>query len=143
MNTELIIGVAIVLLLIALLIISIMTKIEMRKSISKLHQGESFEVQIFPWKENIEEGTFLKKQSIRIGYKYQLFVNGIPCFEPHIQVHETLIATKLDKESINIAVLGLKETISALSNIHPAIKAVGDSANIAQTLLALVPKNRR
>jgi hypothetical protein len=110
---------------------------EMRKKISEL---QNFEVQIFPWKENIEEGHIFKTQSIKIGYKYQLFVNGMPCFEPHTLVHETLVVNKLDKENINIAINGLQNTITALANIHPTVKAVGDCTQIANTLLGLAAK---
>ncbi len=101
-------------------------------------KSQGWEVQIFPWKEDIEEGAFFKKQSVRIGFKYQLFVNGIPCFEPHVQIHETLVTTKLDADSINIAVSSLKEAMNAMSNIHPAIKTIGDGTNLAKSLLSMV-----
>jgi hypothetical protein len=139
MSIELIIGIITMLLLIALLIISIRTKIEMRKRISDL-QNQNFEVQIFPWKENTETGHFFKKHELKIGYKYQLFINGIPCFEPHVQIHETLVVNKLDKENIQIAINGLQSAISAAANIHPSVKAVGDCNEIANTLLGLIPK---
>jgi hypothetical protein len=135
MNIELIIGLVIVLLLIVLLIISISTKLEMRKQ-----KTQGFEVQIFPWKENIEEGHFFKKQSIQIGYQYQLFINGIPCLQPHIQILETVVVNKLDEENINIAIKGLQNTITALASIHPSVKAVGDCSQIASTLLSLAAK---
>ena len=102
---------------------------------------QGWEVQISPWKEDAEEGTIFKKQTVKIGYKYQLFVNGVPCFEPHIQIYDILTTTKLDAESVNIAVSGLKEVIGALANIHPSIKTVGDGANLAKSLLSLTGKN--
>ncbi|NDV97197.1 hypothetical protein D0T84_20155 [Dysgonomonas sp. 521] len=102
---------------------------------------QGWEVQIYPWKEDVEEGTIFKKQTVKIGYKYQLYVNGVPCFEPHIQIHDTLITTKMDADSVSIAVAGLKETMDALSNIHPAIKTIGDGTNLAKSLLNLTTKN--
>jgi hypothetical protein len=139
MSVEFIIGVIIALLLVALLIITISIKIDMRKRIPDL-QKQNFEVQIFPWKESIETGTFFKKNELNIGYKYQLVINGIPCFEPHVQIHETLVTNNLDKDNIQIAINGLQSTINALANVHPSVKAVGDCSDIANSLLGLVAK---
>jgi hypothetical protein len=139
MSIELIVGIVTALLLVALLIISISIKTDTRKRIPN-HLKQNFEVQIFPWKEETETSHFFKKHELKIGYKYQLFINGIPCFEPHVQIHETLVVNKLDKDNIQIAINGLQSTISALASIHPSVKAVGDCNDIANSLLGLIPK---
>jgi hypothetical protein len=152
MNIEIILGVAIVSGVINILLIVILLS---RKASNKGYdagyekgrtdalKNQGWEVQISPWKENIQEGFFMKKQTINIGYQYQLFVNGIPCLQPHVQIHEKLVITKLDKESINIAIEGLTETIKSVASIHPAIKTVGDGTNFARSLLSLVPPQKK
>jgi hypothetical protein len=108
-----------------------------KKGASDSIKAQGFEVRIFPWKEDITEGIWKKRHSLQIGYQYQLFVNGVPCLQPHVQIHETIVLDKLDKEDIDIAVGGLQNIISSLANIHPAIKSAGDFANYANGLLAL------
>jgi hypothetical protein len=108
----------------------------------RLGEKTDFEVQIFPWKEDVSSGMFHTRKEINIGYKYQLFVKGMPCFEPHVQIHEKLVISQLNKENVEFALNSLTKTITQLSNIHPAIKAVDDGTNIAHSLLNLIPNKK-
>ncbi|MBK6512486.1 MAG: hypothetical protein IPG06_25610 [Haliea sp.] len=45
----------------------------------------------YPYKEEHgKDGVIFDERRVEIGYKYQLFVNGTPCFQPHIVATDTL-----------------------------------------------------
>jgi hypothetical protein len=112
-----------------------------KQGCADMGEKQGWSVQIFPWKEDTETGFIMKTHTVKIGYKYQLFINGIPCFPPHVETIDTLSVNKLDKEAINAAVEGVKEAINAVANIHPAIRSVGDASKaIAQPLYGLIGK---
>lgn len=48
----------------------------------------------------IEKGVFSKQHKVEIGYKYQLFVQGLPCFEPHAVVVERSVHKEVNEETI-------------------------------------------
>ena len=47
-----------------------------------------------------EKGIFTKETKVEIGYKYQLFVQGLPCFEPHTMVLESTVHKEVDQETL-------------------------------------------
>lgn len=99
-------------------------------------------VQIIPWKEEIDSSTFFKnKKSIKVGYKHQLFSNGMPCFEPHVTVVEELTVDKLNEENINRALTNLELVMTNIPNTGSvAVKVLGNGKDIAQSLLTLAKK---
>lgn len=59
---------------------------------------KSFSVRVRPWINCIKKDEFFSTSYlIQIGYSYQLFINGIPCFEPHIIVDQ-----QKEEKSINM-----------------------------------------
>jgi hypothetical protein len=110
-------------------------RVEYDKGFADAKKQQNWEVQISSWKEDIEDGVFFKTKTVQIGYQYQLFINGVPCLAPHIQIQETLQLKKLDKEGLNFAIAGLEKTITAIASAHPAIKIVSDTTHIANLLL--------
>ena len=48
-----------------------------------------------------DEGLIFKDTRIEIGYKYQLFVKGFPCFAPHVEVTESFVQKEVNQESLN------------------------------------------
>ncbi len=99
-------------------------------------------VQIIPWKEEIDSSNFFKsKKSIKVGYKHQLFSNGMPCFEPHITVVEEITVDKLNEENINRALTNLELVMNNIPNTGSvAVKVLGSGKDIAQSLLGLAKK---
>lgn len=99
-------------------------------------------VQIIPWKEEIDSSTFFKnKKSIKLGYKHQLFSNGMPCFEPHVTVVEELTVDKLNEENINRALTNLELVMTNIPNTGSvAVNVLGSGKDIAQSLLTLAKK---
>jgi hypothetical protein len=47
-------------------------------------------------------GVFTRETLIEIGYKYQLLIQGLPCFEPHTVVVETTKEREVNDETIEL-----------------------------------------
>lgn len=43
-------------------------------------------------------GFFSSKAEVRVGYQYQLFVNGVPAFSPHVIVERSEMCEKYDED---------------------------------------------
>lgn len=100
---------------------------------------KEFSVQISPWKEEVDSSNFFKnRKSVKIGYKYQLFSNGLPCLEPHTIVVEELSVDKLNEENIKNAFTNLELVMNNIPNTgNLAVKILGNSKDLAQNLLRL------
>lgn len=102
-------------------------------------QNAKFRVEMYPYKEAIiKDDFFSKRTSYEIGYKYQLFVNDIPCFQPHIQPVETIEEKELSLEKINFVV----SQIQAVMPQNAGIKLVGSLAEFSKGLIEFVPKKK-
>lgn len=99
-------------------------------------------VQIIPWKEEIDTSNFFKnRRSIKIGYKHQLFSNGMPCFEPHITVVEEIAADTLNEENINRVLTNLELVMNNIPNTGAiAVSVLGSGKDIGKSLLKLTKK---
>lgn len=99
-------------------------------------------IQIIPWKEEIDSSTLFKnKKSIKVGYKHQLFSNGMPCFEPHITVVEEINLDKMNEENIHRAFDNLELVMNNIPNTgNVAVKVLGTGKDMAQSLLKLIKK---
>jgi hypothetical protein len=49
-----------------------------------------------------QKGIFTRETKVEIGYKYQLFVQGLPCFEPHTMVLESTTHKEVDERMIEL-----------------------------------------
>lgn len=67
-------------------------------------------------------GIFSSESRIQIGYKYQLHVQGLPCFEPHSVVVEETVHKGVNDELLNV----LQE--KAVQLAQAAIEAKAGSA---------------
>ena len=47
-------------------------------------------------------GVFTKETSVEVGYKYQLLIQGLPCFEPHTVIVETTKEREVNDETIEL-----------------------------------------
>ncbi len=103
-----------------------------------------FSIQIMPWTEELDSSSFFKnKKSVKIGYKYQLFSQGLPCLQPHTVVVEELTVDKLNEENVKRAFDNLELAINNIPNAgNLAVTILGNSKQLASGLLKLVKKNR-
>lgn len=108
-------------------------------------ERKEFSVQLMPWKEEIDSSSFFKnKKSVKIGYKYQLFSNGLPCFDPHTIVVEELTVDRLNEENINKAFSNLELVMNNIPNTgNLAVKVLGNGKELANNLLGMVKKKNR
>lgn len=101
-------------------------------------------VQVSPWKEEVDSSNFFKnKRSIKIGYKYQLFSNGLPCLEPHTIVVDELSIDKLNEENIERAFSNLEMIMNSIPNTGSlAVKILGNGREWTKSLLRLAKKKK-
>jgi len=60
---------------------------------------KAFSVKVRPYVKKIDEGTFFNsKKTIQVGYQYQLYVTGVPCFQPHVIVDNAYEEKKFEEE---------------------------------------------
>ena len=65
------------------------------------NSNSGFTVQVRPYVMNVrDESMFFKSHSSAIGFQYQLLVNGIPCFQPHVVIEQEYKETVVDDERI-------------------------------------------
>lgn len=96
----------------------------------------------YPYKEEHgENGMIFDERRVEIGYKYQLFVNGAPCFQPHIVPTDTLTKKDINGERIDYAIKRATEIVLQLSELHPAIKALKSGSDVTATVKKLITKN--
>ncbi len=122
--------------------------VELRKSYengySDSESKKELSVQIIPWKEEIDSSTLFKnKKSIKVGYKHQLFSNGMPCFEPHITVVEEITIDKLNEENIKKAFSNLELIMNNIPNTGSvAVSVLGNGKDLASSLLNLTKRKK-
>lgn len=79
-------------------------------------KAKAFAVIVRPYVSQTKEGSFFKSYNLEIGYQYQLLVNGIPCFEPHVVIEqrteEKEMNTELIEKVTEIAVNTAKKAVS-------------------------------
>jgi hypothetical protein len=65
-------------------------------------QQKLFSVEVRPYFEITEVGTYFKtKYEKRVGYQYQLLVNGIPALQPHVITESKEVVEKTKDENID------------------------------------------
>lgn len=67
-----------------------------------------------------------------------MFVNDIPCFQPHTQIVETIEEKELSPEKINFVV----SQIQAVMPQNAGIKLVGNLAEFSKGLIEFIPKKK-
>ncbi|WP_459210856.1 hypothetical protein [Aquimarina rhabdastrellae] len=99
-----------------------------------------FLLQVEPYKNIIGKKGYLKSsQMIEIGYVYRLFVKGIPCLDPHIQIIEKINVREINEENVNTIIKKLETIINKTPNQY--LKLVGNLKDFSIGILNL--KNHR
>lgn len=76
---------------------------------------------------------FMKETEVKIGYKYQLFVRGLPCFEPHSVVVESSVIKEVDGKRLEM----FKDKALELAKSVADLK-VGGLITIAKTVVKVL-----
>lgn len=71
-----------------------------------------------------QKGLFTSETLVEVGYKYQLLIQGLPCFEPHTVVVETTREKEVNDETIEL----LKSKAVELAQLAASAKSGGLSA---------------
>ena len=114
------------------------------KGYADAESKKELSVQISPWKEEMESRTLFKnKKSVKVGYKHQLFSNGMPCFEPHITVIEELTVDKLNEEHIKKTFSNLELIMNNIPNTGSvAVSILGNGKDLANSLLNMTKRKK-
>jgi hypothetical protein len=84
----------------------------------------------YPWKEEHgDDGWISDDRSVKVGYQYQLFIRGIPCFEPHKVVLEHLHKKQTNPKKVAQALEQSLTVIQAIASKHPAIQIASKIPN--------------
>lgn len=93
----------------------------------------SIEIKITPIKRHKKiKGFFKSTESIEIGYKYQLFSNGIPCLVTHEEIIEEMLDEHINEENVKMIMDKLEKL---LENVNPNIKLTESINSFGQSLL--------
>lgn len=80
----------------------------------------------YPYEEEIgNDGWVLDDRKAEVGYQFQLFLRGIPCFEPHRIVVKKFEKKEVSREKIKQAAGDVLQLLDTWATKHPAI-AVAD-----------------
>lgn len=92
-----------------------------------------YSVQVYPYEEIVEESGLFSTKTVEIGYKYQLFINDIPCFQPHKQPLKTVATKELNEAAVKLVC----EQIRTAIPINSGIQLVGSLTDFSKRLLTL------
>lgn len=87
---------------------------------------------MFPYKEEHgENGLFSDERRAEIGYKYQIFVAGAPCFDAHKIPIDVLSKKKVTPEKIEHAMQTAFDLVGSFAAKHPAFAAFQSASTAA------------
>ncbi|MFA7572006.1 MAG: hypothetical protein WCY75_12265 [Sulfurimonadaceae bacterium] len=79
----------------------------------------------YPYKEEHGENTFFSdERRAEVGYKYQVFVAGVPCFDAHKVVIDVFSKKQVNAERIEQAMQQALTLIETFASKHPAFVAL-------------------
>lgn len=79
----------------------------------------------YPYKEEHgDSGFFSDERRAEIGYKFQVFVSGVPCFEAHKVVTDVLSKKQVNQERVDQAMEQAFILIETFASKHPAFIAM-------------------
>lgn len=104
-------------------------------------QQKLFSVEVRPFYEVVEVSRYLKTSlEERVGYQYQLLVNGIPAFQPHLIIESTERRARTKDE--NVDKLATKALQAAQGAIETYLGGAGAFVKLGKVIKRL-PGNRR
>jgi hypothetical protein len=104
------------------------------------YKANSLSVTVHPFvNTEADKGIFTRFTKVEVGYKYQLFVQGFPCFEPHTVVLEKTVHKEVDEKMLDILKQRAQGAAESAVNI-PSGGAAKTAITVAKTLIKLVRK---
>lgn len=102
-------------------------------------QASLFAVAVKPYVKVLsDDGLFSSSHESQIGYQYQLLINGIPAFQPHIVIESTESTKTFNdeklKELIKLATIAAEAAIVAYAG------GPGRNISLAQAIVEKLPK---
>lgn len=89
----------------------------------------------YPYKEEHgENGFFSDERRAEVGYKYQVFVAGVPCFEAHKVVIDVFSKKQVNVERIEQAMQQAFTLIETFASKHPAFVALKAAPSITKSV---------
>ena len=102
-------------------------------------QAKLFSVKISPYVQLLtDKGVFKDTHEAKIGYQYQLLVNGIPAFQPHIVVERHEKVQQIDQE-IKKTLLSIAQTCAEAA-VTTYLGASPQFAKLAPEVLEQIEK---
>ena len=100
---------------------------EVRTELDK--SREELTVIAFPYEEEVgDDGWIVDDRRAEIGYKYQLFLKGVPCFEAHKIPFKTLHKKEVNPAKIKFVREEVLNLIEGVAKLHPAIRALNSES---------------
>lgn len=106
-----------------------------KEGIEKGQNITNFKIQIHPYQEIIKNKKLIgSEEIIKIGYKYMLLINDVPCLNTHIEILETISKKEVNEERIN----AILNKISEISNLIPNgnVQIIGSLTEFGKRLLS-------
>jgi len=97
-------------------------------------QSKLFSVQISPFvRINEIKELFSTKHETEVGYQYQLLINGIPAFQPHIIIERSEIRKEVNEENVRELLSVAKQVAEGAIDMY--LGANGQFAKLAQPVI--------
>jgi hypothetical protein len=91
----------------------------------ELARRNGLSVTTYPYEEQMgDDGLITDDRRAEIGYKFQLFINGVPCFEAHKVPIQILHKKEVRVEKIQQVMETTVNLLENMAKMHPAIKAL-------------------
>lgn len=95
-------------------------------------KSKAFSVIVRPFIRKIKDDGFFKKmKKLEIGYQYQLQINGIPCFDPHVVIEQHYEEREVNQEVIErmtrLALAAAKTAVAIQAGPAGALIPIADS----------------
>ncbi len=105
-----------------------------QKGILKGKELSNYEIQIHPYQELKQHKKLLGSEDLlNVGYKYMMFINGVPCLNSHIEIFETISKKEINEEKVNNLLSKIKDLTDMVPNGN--VKLVGNLAEFGKNLL--------
>ena len=102
-------------------------------------QTKLFTVKICPYLKIVEDKSlFNKKHELISGYQYQLLINGIPAFSPHVVPERTEIKSEINPELEKILLAASEKAADAAINLY-----LGGNIQFAKRSPAIVDRSSK
>ena len=97
-------------------------------------QSKLFSVQISPLVRIVEDkGLFSSEFKTEVGYQYQLLINGIPAFQPHVLIERNEVRKEVNEERIDELIKVAKQIAEGAIDLY--LGANGQFAKLAMPIV--------